>query len=137
MFERSKYKRWRKKKIASLHKYIKEQYASELAGAKTTQEKGEADQIAYSITQHERNTVDYLEQEDLLNKLSKTPLEVPEELWYDPGWGYKRVLQHKGEVWVRHELKRLRNADIEFWAKLVVPTLALIISIIALVKKSH
>lgn len=73
MFERWKYKKKRKAEIESLRKYIAEQYASELKGAVTAQEKGEADQVAYSITQHERNTLDYLEQEDLLNELAKHP----------------------------------------------------------------
>lgn len=137
MFERWKYKKKRKAEIESLRKYIAEQYASELKGAVTAQEKGEADQIAYSVTQHERNTLDYLEQEDLLKELAKAPLDVPEEYWYDPGWGYQKTLYHKGEVWARHELEKLWRAKVEFWFKLVLPVLALILSIVALVKKSR
>jgi hypothetical protein len=137
MVEGIKKRKERKKEIARLRKYIDDVFASELNEAKTPQERGEADQIAYSITQWERNKLDFLEQENILKKLRSAPFNVPDEYWYDAGWEYQKVLTRKGEVWARHELKKLRNADIEFWAKLVLPVLALIISIIALVKKTH
>jgi hypothetical protein len=67
--------------------------------------------------------------------LKTAPFEVPKDYWYDSGWGYKSVLTSKGEAWVRHELKKVWRADVEFWFKLVLPTLALILSIIALIRK--
>ncbi len=137
MLQQIRKHRERKKEIAELGTYIAGVYASELNGAKTPQERGVADQIAYSITQWEQNRITLLMQEEILNKLGTVPFDVPDEYWADAGRGYQRVLTHKGEVWARHELKKLRKADIEFWAKLVLPVVALVISIIALVKESH
>jgi lipopolysaccharide export LptBFGC system permease protein LptF len=137
MFERWKYKRKRKQEVAELTAYIDGQYASELNGAKTEQEKGDADQIAYSITEWQRNRLDWLLQEDILEALKTAPFDVPEDYWYDAGWGYKKVLTRKGDAWARHELDKMWRANVEFWFKLVLPIFALALSIIALVKKSN
>ena len=137
MFERLKYTRKRKAEIASLREYIDKEFKGAASTAKTPQEKGEAEQMAYSMCQWEMNQLDYLEQEDVLTKLKTAPFEVQADYWYDGGYGYKKVLTNKGHAWAKHELKKIRNADIEFWFKLVVPILALVLSIIALVRKSH
>jgi len=137
MLERLKYKRKRKAEIHSLREGIDQEFKAAVEAAKLPHEKWEAEQMAFSMTQWERNQLDYLEQEDTLIKLKQAPFEVPEDYWYDGGYGYKKVLTKKGHAWAKHELTKLRNADIEFWMKLVLPVVALVISIIALVKKSH
>ena len=137
MFERWKHVKKRKKDIQSLREYIDKEFNEALASAKTPQEKGEAEQMAHSMTFWEQIELDYLIQEDTINALKSAPFEVPEEYWYDAGWGYKKTLTRKGHAWAKHELKKIRNADIEFWMKLVLPLVALVVSIIALLKKSH
>lgn len=137
MFERLKYTRKRKAEIASLREGIDEEFKEAIAAAKLPHEKWEAEQMAYSMTQWDRNQLDFLRQEDTLEKLKTAPFEVPEDFWYDGGHGYKKVLTNKGHAWAKHELKKIRNADIEFWFKLVLPILALVLSIVALVRKSH
>ncbi len=137
MFVSIKKHRERKKEIEELGKYIEGVYASEFSGTKTPQERGEADQIAYSMTQWEQNRITLLMQEKILKKLGSVPFNVPDEYWADTGREYQRVLTHKGEVWARHEIKKLLKTEIEFWAKLVLPVVALVLSIIALVKKSR
>jgi lipopolysaccharide export LptBFGC system permease protein LptF len=137
MFERWKYKRKRKAEIQSLRDYIDKEFKEAADAAKTPQEKGEAEQFAYSSCQYEINKLDYLRQEDIIEKLKTAPFEVPQDYWYDGGWEYQKVLTSKGEAWARHELDKLWRAKVEFWAKLVLPVLALVISIIALVKKSR
>jgi hypothetical protein len=135
MFQSLKKRRVRNKKIAELREYIDSVYESEVKGAKTPQEKGEAYQIARSICESEENELDYLRQEDILEKLTTAPFEVPKEHWEDGGLGYRAVLTERGEVWARNKLKKVWRKDIEFWMKLVLPVLALILSIIALVGK--
>jgi hypothetical protein len=85
----------------------------------------------------EHNEMVHLQQEDLKQKLFRSPIEVPDEYWSPCGRGEHRTLTFKGEAWARSELKKMWRQDVEFWFKLVVPILALILSIIALVKKSH
>lgn len=137
MFERWKYKRARKKEIAELEEYIRGVFEAEHKGTKTAQESYDAHQLAHSICQYEENRMDFLQQEDILKKLKTAPFEVPVDYWYEGGWGYEKVLTNKGVAWAAHELDKLKKAKIEFWFKLVVPILALVLSIIALVKKSH
>ena len=45
------------------------------------------------------------------------------------------VLSDEGELWLRQERRKYRDSRIEFWAKIVLPILSLIISIIALLRK--
>jgi hypothetical protein len=137
MFERLRYKRKRKAEIASLRAYIDNEIESAVKAVKTPYEKGEAEHMALSWCSQEINQLKYLQQQDILERLKKAPFEVPAEYWEDSGYKYNRVLRSMGLAWATHELKKIRNADIEFWFKLVVPILALVISIIALVKKSH
>jgi hypothetical protein len=131
-------RRWR---IAELRKYITGTYESELRGAKSEQERGEAYQIAHSIVQVEENELEYLQQETLQRRLGHSPIEVPNEYWNDKDLWEKPTLTNKGEAWARRELRKIWMADVEFWAKLVatlvLPTVAIVLSIIALVKKSH
>lgn len=135
MFPALKKRRVRKKKIAELREYIDSVHETEFKGAKTPQEKDEAYQIARSICESEMNELNYLRQEDILEKLTTAPFEVPKEYWEDSGLGYRPVLTYRGAVWARNELKKVWRTDVEFWLKLVLPVLALIISIVALVRR--
>jgi lipopolysaccharide export LptBFGC system permease protein LptF len=73
----------------------------------------------------------------LLNKLRRSPLVVPQEYFEDVDRTYKLALTMKGEAWARHELKKISRAEVEFWGKLILPVLALVISIVALVHKTR
>jgi len=123
--------------MRELREYIDKITEDEIKSVKTSQEQGEAYQIIAHITEREENEFEYLRQEDVLNKLRRSPIDVPGEYWEDAEMGYKTVLTSKGEVWARREIVKLWQAKVEFWAKLVLPVVALVISIIALVKKSH
>jgi hypothetical protein len=79
----------------------------------------------------------HLRQKALLHKLDMSPLEVPDEYWFDTKDPYRKVLYPKGVAWAEHELKKIRNGEIEFWFKLVVPVAALIISVIALIRSGR
>jgi len=87
-------RRWR---IAELRKYITGTYESELRGAKSEQERGEAYQIAHSIVQVEENELEYLQQETLQRRLGHSPIEVPNEYWNDKDLWEKPTLTNKGE----------------------------------------
>jgi hypothetical protein len=83
------------------------------------------------------NQLALFRQKELLYRLNQSPIEVPAEYWMDTKDPYRKLLYPKGVVWVEHELRKIRNAEIEFWFKLVVPLLALCISIVALVRSGH
>lgn len=135
MFKAIERRRARNKEIARLRNYIHDTYSSETKNAKTPKEKGEAYQIAHSICEFEEDELEYLRQEEVLDKLTTAPFEVPEEYWQDIELGHRKVLTSRGMVWVQNELKKVRRASIEFWFKLILPLLALVISIIALLRK--
>jgi hypothetical protein len=100
----------------------------------------EAEHAFYEYNEHMQpvmNQLAHFRQKELLHKLDKSPIEVPQEYWFDSNDPYRTILIPKGVVWVEHELKKIRNAEIEFWFKLVVPILALCISILALVRSGH
>ncbi len=140
MFQRWKHKLKRTKEIQALRDYIDKEFKDAADVAKTPQEKGEAEQFAYSHCQWEINQLEYLEQEDILIALKTAPFEVPEEYWADGGYEFKKILRKKYVAWASHELKKLRYAEIEFWTKLigtlVLPVIAIIVSIFALLHKS-
>jgi hypothetical protein len=137
MLERWKYVRKRKKDIEGLRQYIDAEFKKAVDAAKTPKEKFEAEQFAFSWCSQELNELEYLKQEDVIEGLKKAPFEVPEEYWQDHGYEYKRTLKSKGLAWATHELDKIRREKIEFWFKMIVPVAALIISIVALAKKSH
>jgi len=137
MWERIRLYRERQAEIVRLDAYIQREFDGAIKEAKTAQEKYDAGQLAHSITEFERNRLAFLRQESLLRRIKHAPFEVPSDYWNDSPWGMERTLTRTGEAWARAELKRLWRLDVEFWAKLVMPILALIISIIALVKKSR
>jgi lipopolysaccharide export LptBFGC system permease protein LptF len=69
-----------------------------------------------------------------MNKLSDYGIDVPKEMYANTE---NSLFTSVGGAWVKRELRIRQREEIEFWFKLVLPILALVISIIALVKKSH
>jgi len=132
MFENLKKRRLRNARIAEL-----DAYEAELSGAKTEHEKYEADQIAHAVCQREENELTFLRQEDIIQQLKNALFEVSDGYWINSQWGLKKVLTKKGEAWARAELWKHKKDNIEFFSKLIIPIVALLISIAALVKKSH
>jgi hypothetical protein len=134
-----------KRREREIEEYIAKESADALKDAQTAQEKWDAGQMVHSMTQDEHFEAEHLRQHSLLKKLRRSPLEVSEDfMWEEPNWRGGSDLNYdhhnltrKGEKWARHELAKLRKAEIEFWFKLVMPVVALVMSIIALVKKSH
>ena len=126
----------------SMNKVFRE---SGMEEAETPDDKSRAWRIYCDSTVDTQFELDHIQQYDLREELTASPLDVPDKYWETrPGWGglndpfnRHRNLNRQGIIWVGHELKKLRNAEIEFWFKLVLPVVALVVSIIALVKKSH
>jgi hypothetical protein len=137
MFQAIKDERKRRKQIKELDAFIDKTIAEEVKTATTKQEEGEAYSRAFSMVEEEWNERDYLRQRPWLRRLRKEGILVPQEYFEERPRHLKPVLNATGETWVRGEYRRLGRLTIEFWFKLVVPILALILSIIALVKKSH
>jgi lipopolysaccharide export LptBFGC system permease protein LptF len=135
MFAKYKQNRATALRMRQLRQEIDNIYEYELRGAKTPAER----QVAYDIineqVKYQENEFEHLRQSDLLAKLSKEALTIPAEHYEDYGASLKTTLTYAGEMWARRELKKLRREEIEFWAKLVLPVVALVVSIIALVKK--
>jgi hypothetical protein len=141
MFGLSRHERWKKKTIREFESRVKaerDKYMERFAnGYGSREELTQAiRQVGDAILGWEQ-AIDVLKQEKLMARLEKSPLQVPPEYWFDTGVPYRRALTFKGQAWALHELKKLRNAEIEFWFKLVVPVAALIISVIALVRSGH
>jgi lipopolysaccharide export LptBFGC system permease protein LptF len=142
-----KYK-WRKetrrkiKEYLQLAKQINDRYETKTrtradGTAPTTEE---SDKAFNEYNEHMRpvmNELSHLRQKELLYKVDNSPLEVPDEYWFDTKDPYRKILSPKGIAWAEHELKKIRNAEIEFWFKLVVPVAALIISVVALIRSGH
>ena len=137
MFRAIKDEHARRKQIRELDAYIDKVFDEEVKTAKNNQEVGEAYSRAHSMVEEEMNERDHLRQKPWLNRLNKEGVLVPKEYWEEHYEYLKPTLNSTGEVWVRGEYRRLWRMNIEFWFKLVVPLLALVLSIIALVKKSR
>lgn len=126
--------RERRRKVTELTDYIDTTIAAEVKAAKTPQEEAEAYSIGLSIVQVEVNELDHLRQSPLVARLKSEGVLIPDEYWHECDY-WMKPLTNKGETWVRGEVKRLQRATIEFWFKLVLPIVALVISIVALLKK--
>jgi hypothetical protein len=139
MFRRWRYKKIRKARIEELRQYVDKvlDWDSIAEGTEITDEYMEDETRKEALIRLEHNEMVHLQQEDLKQKLHRSPIQVPDEYWSPCGRGEQRTLTFKGEAWARGELKKLWRSDVEFWFKLVVPILALILSIIALVHKNH
>jgi hypothetical protein len=139
MFKRWRYKKARKKRIEELRQRVDRvlDWDSITEETEITDEYMEDETRKEALIRLDHNEMVHLQQEDLKQKLFRSPIEVPNEHWSPSGRDEHRTLTFKGEAWARSELKKMWRQDVEFWFKLVVPILALILSIIALVHKSR
>lgn len=137
MFKSWKSKLDRSREIRYLKRYIDQQISAAVSSANNQREKSEAEHQAVAECYEEIDRLRYLQQKDVLDALQEAPFSVPDEYWYTEWGQYRKLLQEKYVPWARHELRKIRQAEIEFWFKMIVPILALIISILALTKNSH
>jgi hypothetical protein len=108
---------------------------AQLRGANTPAEVDAAFKVIYAQIKYDQNELEHWSQAELLARLDKAGATIPAEHYKQNGWPMKTTLTDAGEVWGLRELKKLRREEIEFWAKLVLPVVALIVSIIALATK--
>ena len=91
---------------------------------------------AWKRTATDREFLEYLKQETLRERLERAGITTPAE--YAAPWdGHSMVLNEQGKKWARIELRKYREQRIDYWAKIVLPILSLIVSIIALVASTH
>lgn len=134
MFQAIKDERERKKRIKELNALIEKTVYEEVSMAKDKDHEEEAYARAFSMLKRECNVRDSLRQQPWLNLLRKEGILVPSEHWQERHEHLTPVLNESGEIWVRGEYRRLWKLNIEFWFKIVVPILALILAIIFLMK---
>ena len=79
----------------------------------------------------QRNFLHQLKQRKIRERLTYAGIEIPDH--YATPFGDDVVLTKKGETWARVQLRNHRNQQIEFWFKLFMPSVSLIVSIVALV----
>ena len=125
-------KRERLARIKQLQTQVRAVYDAELAQTETHQEREEAYDRIHAQVMFDENEIAHLQQAHLLHALDKDGVAIPKEYYEDDEWPLKPTLTHSGEMWARRELKKLRHAEIEFWAKIVLPIASLILAIIAL-----
>lgn len=80
--------------------------------------------------------VKFWEDLPLLNRARKLSIEIPDDKATEPFGDGRKGVTYTGEIWLRRELRRHRDSRLEFYGKLVMPAIALIISIIALFIKA-
>jgi lipopolysaccharide export LptBFGC system permease protein LptF len=90
---------------------------------------------AIELTRYEKNELDHLRQQPMRLRLRKLGIKIPDEHYLQREWPMKTSLTYVGELWGYSELRKARKAEIEFWAKIVLPILSIVLSIIALVKR--
>jgi lipopolysaccharide export LptBFGC system permease protein LptF len=74
--------------------------------------------------------IELYQQEELQERLKRAGIEISD---HHIRTGKRRLLTDAGESWAQVELRKYRDQRIEFWMKLSLPILSLIVSIIALV----
>jgi hypothetical protein len=95
--------------------------------------KGRADEI--ERLKPSRDFLHYLKQEQLREKLLHAGIKVPDE--FGTPYNDDVLLTKKGEEWATIQVRKYREQRIEFWVKLVMPVLSLIVSIVALYISTH
>jgi hypothetical protein len=78
----------------------------------------------------------FLIQREIRAKLDAADIEIPERYFVSGIPGVDN-LSVDGESWARATLRQHHRENIEFWFKLVMPVLSLILSIIALYVAAH
>jgi len=82
-----------------------------------------------------RDLLHYLKQEELRARLLYAGIKIPDE--FATPYNDDVLLTRKGEAWARIQLRKYREQRIEFWAKLIMPALSPIVSIVALYFSTH
>ena len=75
-------------------------------------------------------------QQETRIKLEEADIEIPTE-YLVGSVGGTNILTREGQKWARTALRKHQRENVEFWMKLVVPILSLILSIIALYVAAH
>jgi rhamnose utilization protein RhaD (predicted bifunctional aldolase and dehydrogenase) len=91
-------------------------------------EQREAEGISHLQTINDE--IELYQQEELQERLKRAGIEIPD---HHIRTGKRRLLTDAGKCWAQVELRKYRDQRIEFWMKLILPILSLIVSIIALV----
>ena len=108
-----------------------EQQLSEKAGEIFRSDTGgESRADEYEHLKPSRDFLHYLKQEQLREKLLRAGIKIPDE--FGTPYNDDVLLTQKGEAWAAIQLRKYREQRIEFWVKLVMPVLSLIVSIVAL-----
>ena len=136
MFKEIKKEHQRKKRIAELRQFIDKTIEEQLKNAQNSQDEDDAYQRSYAMLRKEYNESDYLRQKPYVDRLRDEGVQIDEAYWCASVQGEKKTLTADGENWVRGEAKRLWRSNIEFWAKLALPIVSLVLSIIAIAEKS-
>jgi len=119
-----------------LRSWINQVYEGEFKNAKTPQEIGEARERFHAITRDEENELVALLQQGRIDALRRKGIEIPEKYLNGEEYPLKRTLLPSGEIWARNELSKYRDSRIEFWSKIILPIISLILSIWALFKST-
>jgi len=90
---------------------------------------------AIELMKPSRDFLHYLKQEKMRERLLQAGITVPEE--YASSYNDDILLNQKGEEWANIQLRKYREQRIEFWAKLIMPVLSLMLSVIALIVSIH
>lgn len=100
------------------------------------EKKAELIQELAKANEQDRAYLNVLTQQETLFKLEKADIKIPEEyLVRSPD--HTNNLNREGESWARAALRKHKRDNIEFWFKLVMPVLSLIVSIVALYVATH
>jgi lipopolysaccharide export LptBFGC system permease protein LptF len=135
MFAKQKERKARTLRMKELQASIDAVYKDELNNASTPQDREVAYQVIRAQVEDNENELTHLQQIDLTTKANKAGITIPMEFYSDYGGTLKTTLSYAGEMWVKREVKKHDRAEIEFWFKLVLPLVSLLLSVIALLEK--
>ena len=121
-----------KARISALRQSIDDVWKAEFASARTDEEHQAAFSIASSITDHDRNELDWLLQKRIMRLASKFGIEIPAEHYEDQGWPYKTTLTDNGVAWVKRAISRYRKDTAKNWVSIISPILSAVIAILGL-----
>jgi lipopolysaccharide export LptBFGC system permease protein LptF len=135
MLGRLTQRRAKNRRARELRETIGQFYVRESLGERGTPEFETAYRAIVERNSSAENELKTIRQMDLLVKIRNAGLLIPPEHLENPPWPLRQVLTEEGEAWARRELKKIRRSEIEFWSKIALPILSLILSIIALMWK--
>lgn len=131
--ERRKYVR---RRISEIEKLVEPCYAAHEAAWKAAGQDEEARNLASQLYRDETECLfmemSQLRQERLCAKALLCNVPILDSDYEDTPHCEFRSLTWEAERRIRYEIKLFRRQEVEFWAKLILPTLALLVSVIAL-----